>query len=352
MKHLLKKAVCGLLSALMLGCSAATFAAAQTDSTQYIKITGTNFVADTLDGIPAYYNQYNRNWQCVEYMKRYYKEIFGIDMNIGYSAPYITRGEGSFVQTECPRTGDVVYWPSFLRNVNYGHVAIVKDYADGVITLIEQNWRYDGKAAVERQVSFPSKSFYVYTLTGEKADKIRGEKLGIWDLTTENEDVAVVSSWAVQYVDELSENKLFDTSFIVSYTEPITRLAFCTMNAELISAVNPDVAQLPLTDLAAISETLEAREDLKRQEAAQIIVKYDDLGSLIGCEIDTEEILSQFTDSDLIRPEARDAMALLVHLGVFTGTGDGKLAPDSLATGEQAVTWLMRTYAVIRSTLY
>jgi len=351
MKHQLKRVACGLIAVILLSCGALCFAESKDDS-QYVKITGTNFVVDTLDGIPAYYNQYNRSWQCVEYMQRYYKEIFGIDMNIGYSAPYITKGEGSFVQTECPRTGDVVYWPSYLRNVNYGHVAIVKDYADGVITLIEQNWRYNGKAAVERQVEFPSKSFYVFTLTGEKADKIRGEKLGIWDLTTENEDVAVVSSWAVKYVDELSENKLFDTSTIVSYTEPITRLAFCTMNAELLSAVNPDVAQLPLTDISAISETLEAAEHLKRQEAAQIIVKYDNLKGLLNCEIETESILSQFSDSDLILPEARDAVALLVHLGVFTGTGDGKLDPDSLATGEQAVTWLMRTYAVIRSTMY
>lgn len=351
MKHTVKRAACAALGALMIGAAVPAYAVSSPAPTEYVKISGSNFVVDTLNGIPAYYNQYNRSWQCVEYMQRYYRELFGVEMNIGYSEPYIVSGEGSFKKAECPRVGDVVYWPAYLRNVNYGHVAIVKDYDDGVITLIEQNWCYNGKAAIDRQVSWPSKEFYVFTLTGEKADKIRGEQLGIWDLTTEHESVDLVSPWATEYVDGNAEQKLFSTDGIKSYTDPITRLAFCTMNAELLKNLKPDV-EVEAPDISALAATLSAYELISREEAAQIIANDDELSKLVPYELNSASILGQYKDAGKVSPEARDAMALLVHLGVFAGTGNGKLNPGSYATGEQAVTWLMRTYAVLRGSAY
>ena len=348
---MLKKTLTFIIMLVVISC-AFTALAAHTEPTVYVPIEGSNFVVDELHGVPAYYNRYDRQWQCVEYMRRYYLEVFGVKMSVDYNSAYIIEGEGEFEKAETPRTGDVVYWPSYLRAVNYGHVAIVKSYADGVITLIEQNWRYNGKAAVERQITWPSNGYYVFTLTGEEADRTRGELLGIWDMSVVNEDYALVSNWAVSEIDQAISQGLVDPIMVEDYSKPITRLAFCNMNAELLSRVSPDIGDIPLLDGAgaAKEECEECKdspdEEMTRQQAAMMIARSVDLTGLLSEEFDPVAVLSIYEDAALIDPDAVWAMAALVELGVYKGTGDGKLAPGEIATVEQAVSWLVRTCAL------
>ena len=350
MKHFVKKLVSVFLFLVIFATATIVMAAESDDfySTEYIKISGNNYIVDELNGVPAYYNQYNRNWQCLEYIKRYYGEIFDVSISVNGSTPYIIEGEGTFEVSEVPRVGDVVYWPSYLRRVNYGHVAIVKDYSDGVITLIEQNWRYNGEAAYERQITWPSSNYYVYTLSGYAADKIRGEELGIWDLSVEHEAVSLVSIWAADAVDTAVTDGLIDTSEVIDYTQPITRLSFCTMNAELLSAVYPKLADIPL--ISATTLTSENEDTvITREEAATIIVTSNDITYFMSQTVDTDSILSDYNDADLISENARSSLAVLVELGVYMGTGDDMLAPKAYATVEQAITWLIRTYEIVQS---
>lgn len=353
MRIIVKKLVSAVIAAAIIAVSIPVFAAQSTVSeTRYIPIEGSNYVVDEFNGVPAYYNQYNRNWQCVEYVERYYRQIFDVSVEIGYSEPYVTEGEGEFVVAEVPRPGDVVYWPAFLRNVSYGHVAIVKDYQDGVITLIEQNWRYDGMAAVERQVEWPSSQYYVFTLKGERAEKIRSVLLGIWDLTSGSEEGIQVSEWASESVNEANSSGIFDMSHVEDYTEPITRLAFCTMSAELLNIVYPYSPQYSSVETQLKGITVSEDPNLTREDAAVLIADNMDLGLALDEPLNTDAVLADYSDSYLLDPESREAMATLVKLGVYLGTGDSMLEPDVLATVEQTVTWLMRTYVILRSRMY
>ena len=349
MKPILKKLVSLFLFFVIFAAAVSALAAEKDDfvSTEYVQIVGNNHIVDEMTGVPAYYNQYDRYWQCLEYIKRYYKEIFGTSISVNNTSAYVIQGEGAFEIAETPRPGDVVYWPSYLRRVNYGHVAIVKEYTDGVITLIEQNWRYNGKAAVARQIAWPSSNYYVYTLTGTNADKVRGELFGIWDLSVEHEAISVVSDWAADPVNRAAESKVINTSYIKSYSDPITRLTFCNMNAELLGTVCPELSEIPL--LSGLTDGKTDDKAITREEAAVIIVNTVDLSGRLTMTVDTDEVLRRFKDADMISPEARDAMAFLIKSGVFTGMGEGMLKPKDFATTEQAVAWLIRTHDIIKS---
>ena len=142
------------------------------------EITGDDFIVDTLDGVPAYPTR-----QCNELAIRYYEEVLGAAIFVGDYSPflmsnYFLLGEAEdlsdipdelsgFKHTDTPKKGDIVFWSAARRGKSYAHTALVKSYANGVITLIEQNWNYNGKAAYERQVKFPSEEYVVYTLPGD-----------------------------------------------------------------------------------------------------------------------------------------------------------------------------------------
>ena len=92
---MLKKTLTFVIVLVAISCIF-TALAAQTNPTVYVPIEGKNFVVDELHGVPAYYNKYDRQWQCVEYMRRYYLEVFGVEMSVNYNSAYIIEGEGSF----------------------------------------------------------------------------------------------------------------------------------------------------------------------------------------------------------------------------------------------------------------
>ena len=171
-----------LLLALALLLPTAVSASESSDiiSSQWKTITGDDFVVDTLNGVNAYPSR-----QCNELAIRYYEEVYGVDIFVGVYSPFLTDRSFSitfastdeipdlgdipdeysgFQKADSPKVGDIVYWSMARRNKNYAHTALVKDYSNGVITLIEQNWNSGGKAVYERKIRFPSDSYVVYTL--------------------------------------------------------------------------------------------------------------------------------------------------------------------------------------------
>ena len=133
-------------------------------NTSWVEIEGNNFVAGTFYGVPSYYNEGNSNYQCGELVIRFYKEAYGLDIR-PYSEPVPTSyTEGyKFVKTSSPKPGDIIYVSKEMRGSSTDHWAIVKSYSDGYITMFEQNARYSGKAAVDRQIKYPSDSYYIFT---------------------------------------------------------------------------------------------------------------------------------------------------------------------------------------------
>lgn len=165
----LKETVIILTCALaILGCFVQTAAADWYDALKpngtWVEIKGNDFVAERFYGVPALYNEDNRNYQCGELVIRFYKEAFGLDIYpYGSGGPSSETSGYMFVRTTSPKAGDIIFVSAEMRNSSTDHWAIVRDYSDGYITMFEQNARYNGQAAVGRKIKFPSDSYYIYT---------------------------------------------------------------------------------------------------------------------------------------------------------------------------------------------
>jgi surface antigen len=87
----------------------------------------------------------NRKYQCVEYVKRFYKDAMSIDTSkwsVEYANQYYGKasefGLESYLNegTVAPRADDILCFD----NVGYGHVAIITGVDDNYVYIIEQNW--------------------------------------------------------------------------------------------------------------------------------------------------------------------------------------------------------------------
>lgn len=130
----------------------------------WVEIKGDEFVIDTFCGVEARYNESDYRYQCNELIMRFYKEAYGLDvlayMNTGLVM--LTEGYG-FVEAETPKKGDIIYVTAEMRNSGSDHWAIVKDYKNGYITMFEQNVWWEGKGALNRQIKWPTDSYYLLT---------------------------------------------------------------------------------------------------------------------------------------------------------------------------------------------
>ena len=122
------------------------------------KLSHGKFVGD-FNGVTAYSNgacNYNAThtptyietgieWECVEYVNRYYLEYYGIDIRgewKGHAKDYYKtaeqRGLESYINggSEPPRAGDIIV----SEYGYYGHVAIVRQVEVDKIYVIQQNW--------------------------------------------------------------------------------------------------------------------------------------------------------------------------------------------------------------------
>lgn len=134
----------------------------------YLKITGDGFVADTFNGVEARYNLYGRRLYCTELVERYFAEVFGLNVDCRGSAGPIVVGNDEywFEKTEVPQVGDVLFGSARARGVGYNHWGICKevDAENGTMTLFEQNWRWNGRAGVDRKVDHMTSCYEAYQL--------------------------------------------------------------------------------------------------------------------------------------------------------------------------------------------
>lgn len=166
----MKKTIAGVLAAALLCVFMTAAQAAESEdmlSITYVAIAYNGIAVDSLNGVEAYYNRYSPNFQCTEYVTRYYDEVYGVVVNTTGSGPDSGSEGYQFELAEEPKAGDIVFAAAGLRGKSYNHWAIVKNYQDGIITLIEQNWRWNGQAGVERQMVYPSQYYEIYTLTDD-----------------------------------------------------------------------------------------------------------------------------------------------------------------------------------------
>jgi len=99
-------------------------------------------------GLDGYY--YGRQWQCVEYVKRFYYDSLDhafpdgmghaktfFDPGIAHGALNPKRGLLQFTNGsgESPRLDDLLVW----TQGNYGHVAIVSKVGEGFMEVVQQN---------------------------------------------------------------------------------------------------------------------------------------------------------------------------------------------------------------------
>lgn len=139
----------------------------------WVEIKGDNFVADTFCSVDALYSENSYYYQCNELIMRFYKEAYGLDVLAYSNTGLVAMTEGyKFVEAKTPKKGDVIFVSATMRNSSSDHWAIVKDYSGGYITMFEQNVIWDGKAAVNRQIKYPSDSYYLFTLTDENGNSV------------------------------------------------------------------------------------------------------------------------------------------------------------------------------------
>lgn len=178
MKKEIKKLPCIILCVvvLLLGVAPFSFADWYDDvksGCTWVEIKGDNFVADTFCSVDALYSENSYYYQCNELIMRFYKEAYGLDVLAYSNTGLIAMTEGyKFVEAKTPKKGDVIFVSAEMRNSSSDHWAIVKDYSGGYITMFEQNVIWDGKAAVNRQIKYPSDSYYLFTLTDENGNSV------------------------------------------------------------------------------------------------------------------------------------------------------------------------------------
>ena len=165
-KRMVRLVVLMLCVAALSACMQAS-AREITYSCDYVRITNDGFVADTFNGVEARYNLYGRTLYCNEIIVRYYKEVYGLTVQTGGKGPRVVgNSEYYFRVTSAPQPGDVMYAPAAARGKGYSHWGICKeaDSTNGTITMFEQNWRWNGKAGVNRQIPYSGSCYTAYEL--------------------------------------------------------------------------------------------------------------------------------------------------------------------------------------------
>jgi hypothetical protein len=122
---------------------------------------------------------YGLQYQCVEYIKRYYKEALSIDTTskvwklnaVDFYKRASTLGLLTYVNSQslvAPAPDDIIVFGS-TKNNSYGHVAIVVNVSAGFVNCIEENWSGNGMAILQL-----GQQNGVYTINPRGAYKILG----------------------------------------------------------------------------------------------------------------------------------------------------------------------------------
>ncbi len=331
----LKRGIALFLSVIIvMAMATGANAAEETIDVTYVKITGEGFVADTLNGVEARYNQYGSTLYCVELVERYYEELYGLEIRCNDGGPQVIGNDQFwFEETTAPKTGDVMFGSAAARGKGYNHWSLVKAYdqTTGIVTCFEQNWRWNGQAGVDRQIAYPS-CYRYYTLCCSDPELLEGLR-----------PQDAVSDWAEEAVEKAVNNGLITVTG--NYQETISREDFCRMALKVLEQNGISVDwTATVCEEACRQELLEnveadGGEDLTREQAAVILSRViQNIGLLPEAQT---EILATYADSDSISQWAREAVAQMTATGFMNGM-DGSFAPQEAVTREQAITLLIR----------
>ncbi|AAM32174.1 VWA domain-containing protein [Methanosarcina mazei] len=104
--------------------------------------------------VTAYSNKGNGKYQCVEYVKRFYKEAMNVEPDwdgTGNAITYYTNAEAKGLVSYsnngsvAPKPDDIIIFSP--TDNGYGHVAIITEVGDKYIKIIEQNWNQENAFA-------------------------------------------------------------------------------------------------------------------------------------------------------------------------------------------------------------
>lgn len=105
-----------------------------------------NGVQDYFSSQDNFYNNFNTGvkWLCIEYVQRYYLQIYGIAINpfMGSANTFYSRASVAGLLSypnggsEAPQVGDIIC----SNGGSSGHVAIVREVGSNYINVIQQNW--------------------------------------------------------------------------------------------------------------------------------------------------------------------------------------------------------------------
>ena len=160
--------------ALCIGATNEVFAAGGIDWGTSVKITQSGQVVDSITVNGKKVNAvYAPKWSvgnydgdatycCAAFVKKFYKNVYGVDVWNLYPGNVPAVSVGSFSKTASPKVGDIA--------ANSGHWAIVKAVSDGKVTIIEQNaWDNAKTCAKVGRVLYQDSGYWYYRWSGNGA---------------------------------------------------------------------------------------------------------------------------------------------------------------------------------------
>lgn len=329
-----------ILCAVMLSTGMMVQAAEPVPYCNYIPIHRNNQVVDTLNGVDALYNLdgYSVHW-CIEVVERYYETLYGINIYLTGSGPVVYNNPNDqeywFEKLDSDavlQTGDVMFGASYLRGKSYNHWALVKsfDQYTNEVTVFEQNWRYEGKAGIDRILEYPTKYYYFYRLMCE--DGVVQPNL---------REIDQFTSDAGRKAADLA-SKLGIAAVADGFRKTITAEEFLRMCCNTIRAATGESQHADPKDPIAAAVSLgliskgswTADDPVTREKAAVILVR---LAELLHDQPETnEQVLSLFADACQVGMSFRPFAARAAGLGLLSFEDDHFLPQDGL-TVEQTL---------------
>ncbi|MFI3312994.1 MAG: S-layer homology domain-containing protein [Eubacteriales bacterium] len=299
----------------------------------YVDIEGSDFVASTMDGVPALYNSTKGYYYyCSELIPRYYAEIYGLELRISDgSITVLNNSDIYFVETDTPQKADIMYGSAEAREKSYSHWGLVRAIGEGNVTIFEQNWSWNGQAGVDCVIEFPTTYYKFYTMASKS-----GSDLPQADITYVGLESA--SAWVMTYAEQACE--MMDLSDVV-FTDTINREQFCELALGVASCYGIEAEGETVLEQAVNLGLISITDwnTLSRQEAAVVGERLLDLIGEVP-EVDGA-VLERYSDAVEIADWATGSVATLTACGFLSGA-NGMYQPLAPMTIEQAAVFLVQ----------
>lgn len=297
------------------------------------------FATDSMYGVDAKY-QMGGEYSCAELIARFYRTLYGVEIRVGDGVYVADSDTYWFEETTTPKAGDVVYAAPEKRGKGYAHYALVK-YADAehdVVTLMEQNWSYNGGAAYERTIAYKDDCHVFYTLRCKNGTP----KMKLAEADT-------VSPWAEEAVSQADALGITD-GLVAGYRRGITRGALARLCINVAEYAGLKVDQRNPYGAACALGIMECDADgefapwggVTRAEAAVVLTR---LLREIGGSTRSYKLPS-LVDASEIPATARSSVAAALGTGLMQKE-DGAFRPNDAVTTEQVITMLVRMVEMV-----